>query len=260
MRAARLAIRCVGGDTIGLDGSGAEMAFLSEFVGPERALVYPLGVEGLPGHADLVGDGLPLFTVTEAGTRELVARLHALDPDFAALDAATIAERFDAAWPTLARAIAEATPLAVPPPPLVYDAHVAPDPGPWLAASDERYDAVVRYHLGGTAPDEELPLSAQAHFTFHVAVENELAKGDIPAMARALERLILQGLTRHEAIHELIAVTCRECARKLDGDEEADEAFVRDLEKLSPHDRRGAELDEVGWISRSARARRRGMN
>ncbi len=42
------------------------------------------------------------------------------------------------------------------------------------------------------------------HATMHVVVENQLAAGDPPEARATLERLIGEGLSRHEAVHALM--------------------------------------------------------
>lgn len=44
------------------------------------------------------------------------------------------------------------------------------------------------------------------HVTFHVIIEGQIAEANPPEVIDALERLQRQGLSRHEAIHEIGAV------------------------------------------------------
>jgi len=84
-----------------------------------------------------------------------------------------------------------------------YDPDHAPDPAEWLAADEqERIIRVEDYHsLAGI----ELP-NAPLHATFHAIVENQIAAGDPPSVARAVERLQKEGLDRHDAIHAVGSV------------------------------------------------------
>ncbi len=79
-----------------------------------------------------------------------------------------------------------------------YDPLNAPDPDEWQSVDEqERIILVMEHHrkAGVELPNERL------HATVHVIVENQIALGDeIPARA-TLERLIREGLDRHEAIH-----------------------------------------------------------
>ena len=78
-----------------------------------------------------------------------------------------------------------------------YNPRVAPDPGEWLALDEEtRLDRVLDYHraAGISPPDEAI------HAVIHVAVENQIALGE-PPVQRAIDRLMAEGLNRHQAVH-----------------------------------------------------------
>ncbi|HEX3885479.1 MAG TPA: hypothetical protein VHW66_22690 [Stellaceae bacterium] len=85
------------------------------------------------------------------------------------------------------------------------DALVAPEPGAWLALSeDERIGIVEEYHRRIRAP---LPRARRsAHAIFHVIVEDNLASGEEPVVEAVLERLIGEGLDRHDAVHAVATV------------------------------------------------------
>ncbi|MCH8980062.1 MAG: hypothetical protein IH945_12595, partial [Armatimonadetes bacterium] len=76
-----------------------------------------------------------------------------------------------------------------------YDPLNAPDPDEWQSVDEqERIILVMEHHreAGVKLPNERL------HATVHVIVENQIALGDeIPARA-TLERLIREGLDRHD--------------------------------------------------------------
>lgn len=83
-----------------------------------------------------------------------------------------------------------------------YDPEHDPDPAQWLAFDEDmRIELVRRYHRKIRA---ELP-SVNAHAVAHAIVENQLAEG-LPEARRALERLLGEGLDRHEAIHAIASV------------------------------------------------------
>ena len=44
------------------------------------------------------------------------------------------------------------------------------------------------------------------HLTMHAAIENQLAAKDPPEVAKTLDRLMGQGMSRHDAIHAIAAV------------------------------------------------------
>ena len=79
-----------------------------------------------------------------------------------------------------------------------YDALTAPPPELWLALDEqERIALVMDFHaeIGDDSPNEEL------HAMFHVFVENQFAEGDETRTRETVERLIREGLDRHDAVH-----------------------------------------------------------
>jgi hypothetical protein len=83
-----------------------------------------------------------------------------------------------------------------------YDPLTEPEPQQWLAmAEQERVDLVLAYHRreGIGAPSEK------AHAVFHVIVENQIADDKLP-VRRTAQRLMSEGLDRHEAIHAIGSV------------------------------------------------------
>lgn len=85
---------------------------------------------------------------------------------------------------------------------LRYDPDVAPPPDRWLKLDEQlRIRSVVDYHRR-----KKIQLdAAQLHAIAHVIIENQLAEGFAPAV-RALERLLGEGLSRHDAIHAVSSV------------------------------------------------------
>ncbi len=80
-----------------------------------------------------------------------------------------------------------------------YDADQDRDAKTWLELDEaERMDAVVRCHKGIGLKGGP----ARLHAVVHTAVENQLAEGHEGAR-RTLDRLVAEGLTRHEAIHAI---------------------------------------------------------
>jgi len=86
-----------------------------------------------------------------------------------------------------------------------YNPEEAPDPTEWLALDvDERTLLVERYHR-----DARVSLPKQArpiHALIHTVVENQLALEDQMIVRETLQRLIGEGLTRHDAVHAIGSV------------------------------------------------------
>jgi len=81
-------------------------------------------------------------------------------------------------------------------PAMRYDPMIAPDATLWLAAPDaDRLEAIRRYHKKEKLRGGRLEL----HAAIHAAVETQLAEGH-PAAVAAMDRLIGEGLDRHEAL------------------------------------------------------------
>jgi hypothetical protein len=81
-----------------------------------------------------------------------------------------------------------------------YDPLEAPDPEEWLELDEqERIDLVREYHrrTGIHLPNEKL------HATLHAIVEAQIALGDETPAAHVAQRLIGEGLDRHDAIHAI---------------------------------------------------------
>ncbi|MBI5572375.1 MAG: hypothetical protein HY914_20705 [Desulfomonile tiedjei] len=80
-----------------------------------------------------------------------------------------------------------------------YDPQTAPDPAEWLALEEiEQIRLVAAYHK----PIEETIQRPQIHFVTHVVVENQIAE-KIEVVRETLERLMAEGLDRHDAIHAI---------------------------------------------------------
>jgi hypothetical protein len=80
-----------------------------------------------------------------------------------------------------------------------YDGNREPDAESWLQLDEsERMDAVLRYHKGMGLKGEP----AQLHAIVHTVIENQLAEGH-EVVRRTLDRLMAEGLTRHEAMHAI---------------------------------------------------------
>ena len=81
-----------------------------------------------------------------------------------------------------------------------YDPDDASIPDEWLALDEGvRINLVERFHS-----DARIPLpNLLAHAAFHVVVENQLALPDQVLVRDTLQRLISEGLSRHDAVHAI---------------------------------------------------------
>jgi hypothetical protein len=113
-----------------------------------------------------------------------------------------------------------------------YNPLNVPDSDDWQSMDeDERMMLVMEYHRGAGV---ELP-NEQVHAVVHVVVENQVTLGDEMSAQAALERLMREGLDRHEAIHAVGSVLV-DFVQALIRDDAAPGASVRyneELEKLT---------------------------
>ena len=81
-----------------------------------------------------------------------------------------------------------------------YEANDQPHSATWLELDEtERVDAVMDYHRRIKVVPENL----QLHAMTHVVVENQVALGEATPVPATLNRLMDEGLDRHEAIHAI---------------------------------------------------------
>ncbi len=113
-----------------------------------------------------------------------------------------------------------------------YDPLNAPDPDDWQSmGEDERMMLVMEYHREA---DVELP-NEQVHAVVHVVVENQIALGDEMSAQATLERLMREGLDRHEAIHAVASVVVEFLQADIHDDTApgANERYNEELKKLT---------------------------
>ncbi len=113
-----------------------------------------------------------------------------------------------------------------------YDPLNAPDPDDWRSMDEgECMMLVTEYHREAGV---ELP-NEQAHAAIHVVVENQIALGDETSAQATLERLMREGLDRHEAIHAIgsVLVDYMQALVRGDAAPEATERYNEELEKLT---------------------------
>lgn len=118
-----------------------------------------------------------------------------------------------------------------------YDPDRAPDPERWLAQDEMALmDIVQRYHRR-----EQIPLpNERVHASFHVMVENQVALGDETPVSDAVDRLMGEGLSRHDAIHAVGAVLAKHMHRALETSVPVSrEAYYADIRALT----------KEGWLA-----------
>ncbi len=85
----------------------------------------------------------------------------------------------------------------------IYDPERAVGPVAWNAVDEgERHYLVERYHRKKRIKMPNL----HVHAAIHVVVENQVALGKEIPVQKTLERLMLEGLSRHDAIHAIGSV------------------------------------------------------
>jgi hypothetical protein len=86
---------------------------------------------------------------------------------------------------------------------IVYDPDVAPDVEAWNALDDDEKRMLVEsFHRRARI---KLP-NLKVHAIMHVVIENQVALGDDLPVRRAIERLMGEGLDRHDAVHAVASV------------------------------------------------------
>jgi len=114
-----------------------------------------------------------------------------------------------------------------------YQPSRCPNAQEWLALDEfERVQLVREYHEDANEP---LPEDAiELHASIHVVVENQIAMEFVPVPA-TIDRLIRQGLDRHEAIHAVGAIVSTNMYDLMTGNETSwdQNQYRRKLEKLT---------------------------
>jgi hypothetical protein len=116
-----------------------------------------------------------------------------------------------------------------------YDPLTPPDPEQWSALEEqEQIDLVADYHRHARlrAPN------AEVHAVIHVVVERQIALGDETPVGRTVQRLMSEGLDRHEAIHavgSVLAEYMHDLVRRgeLKADEDPNTAYYAALATLT---------------------------
>jgi hypothetical protein len=116
-----------------------------------------------------------------------------------------------------------------------YDPLQAPDPKEWSEMDEqERIRLVEQYHRRAGI---RLP-NVTAHAVFHAVIETQIALGDELPVRRTLERLMSEGLDRHDAIHAIgsvLAMHMHDLVSRPEGPpkEDPNPAYYAALERLT---------------------------
>jgi len=111
-----------------------------------------------------------------------------------------------------------------------YDPLEAPDPTSWAEiGEDERIMLVEAYHRRA---GDQVP-NAKVHAIAHVLVENQAAMGDELPVRRAIERLMGEGLDRHDAVHAVGSVLAAHINDTLKAKAANNEAYFAAVERLT---------------------------
>jgi hypothetical protein len=111
-----------------------------------------------------------------------------------------------------------------------YDPNEPVDAAEWLALDEMEQQLIVeRYHKRAHV---QLP-SSRMHAIMHAAIETQVADGRA-STAKALDRMLAQGLDRHDAIHAVGSVLATHMYRVMkDKTPFDDKAYDADLDALS---------------------------
>jgi len=117
-----------------------------------------------------------------------------------------------------------------------YDPLEAPDPDEWLALDEqERLDLVREYHRRARI---RLP-NAKVHAVLHAIVKAQIALADETPARRTAQRLMDEGLDRHEAIHAIglvLAEFMQDLLKAPQSDTDPNVPYFAALERLTAED------------------------
>jgi len=125
-----------------------------------------------------------------------------------------------------------------------YNPLVAPDKEEWLLLDEsERIEMVKAFHKKHRI---RLP-NPQLHAGMHTVIENQLAEGE-DAVVSAMDRLMAQGLDRHDAIHALSWVFAMQLAELMKSPSKSQESSLNDsylaaVERVSAQDWLNSQAD-----------------
>jgi hypothetical protein len=140
-----------------------------------------------------------------------------------------------------------------------YDPHIRPDAEAWSALDEtDAFSLVTRYH--GSPGCEHPPApNPHLHTALHVVVENQAALGDETPVAATIERLMREGLNRHDAVHAVGSVLAEHIYELLKGQRPATAAgstvYYDELRALTAESwLRSGDVEQAGEPDRLTRA------
>lgn len=113
-----------------------------------------------------------------------------------------------------------------------YNPLKAPNPQDWLALDEGvRIILVMEYH---SKIEEDHP-GSHAHAIIHTIIENQIALGDEAPVKSTIERLIKEGLDRHDAIHAVGSVLAKYLWKigKKEVTENVSDSYFEDVRQLT---------------------------
>jgi hypothetical protein len=114
-----------------------------------------------------------------------------------------------------------------------YDPLIEPDPEEWLALDEqERIQLVEDYHRRARV---RLPRARRSlHAMMHAVVENQIAASEPVLVRYTVQRLIAEGLDRHDAVHAVASVMLGQMHSAMrDADTFSNERYADELNNLS---------------------------
>ncbi len=120
-----------------------------------------------------------------------------------------------------------------------YNPDIDPDPESWLALDEDERLSLVQ---DGIRTVERLPrnVNPKLHALIHVVVENQIIMGVETRVAPTLQRLLAEGLGRHDSVHAIGSVLSKHLYRAMRwGDlaaelgDDPNEAYERELDELT---------------------------
>lgn len=117
-------------------------------------------------------------------------------------------------------------------PPFKYDANRKPDPKKWMALTEEQQVKLVEEYHVAAKPHPPTP-NPKIHAALHTAVEKQLAMGFPPHAQHAVDRLMSEGLSRHDAVHAVGSVIAHHFVASSKGDLVGPIEYADALNKLN---------------------------